>query len=94
MTQPRCLVAGMTVLVTRRTLRRTQLLRPDPELRRLYVFGLATLAKRHRIRVHAVTLMSERGSGASASARFDTRAARTTGAGEHIEQSGGEESLF
>jgi len=29
-----------------------------PELRRLYVFCLAILAKRHRIRVHAVTLVS------------------------------------
>lgn len=45
-------------MVTRRTLRRTQLLRPDAQLRRLYVYCLAATARRHGIRVHAVTLMS------------------------------------
>ena len=58
MTQPRFLEAGMTVMVTRRTLRRTQLLRPDAELTRLYTYCLAVLAQRHRIAVHAVVLMS------------------------------------
>lgn len=58
MTLPRCVTAGMTVMITRRTLRRTQLLRPDPALRQLYLYCLAETAKRHGIRVHAVTLMS------------------------------------
>lgn len=58
MTQPRCIEPGMTVMVTRRTLRRTQLLRPDAAVRQLYVYCLATTAARHGIRVHAVTIMS------------------------------------
>ena len=58
MTQPRCVLPGTTVLVTRRSLRRTHLFRPDPELSRLYLYILAVTAKRHGIRVHAVVLMS------------------------------------
>ncbi|MCG8554883.1 MAG: hypothetical protein MJD61_06285 [Proteobacteria bacterium] len=41
MTQPRYIVPGMTVMVTRRTLRRTHLFRPDPELTELYRYCLA-----------------------------------------------------
>ncbi|MCG8556311.1 MAG: hypothetical protein MJD61_13625 [Proteobacteria bacterium] len=40
MTQPRYIVPGMTVMVTRRTLRRTHLFRPDPELTELYRYCL------------------------------------------------------
>ena len=58
MTQPRCILPGMTVMVTRRTLRRTYLFRPDEELSQLYRYVLAVTAKRHDIRVHAVVLMS------------------------------------
>jgi putative transposase len=48
----------MTVMVTRRTLRRTHLLRPDAALSQLYLFCLGVLAARHGILVHAVVLMS------------------------------------
>ena len=48
----------MTVLITRRALRRTHLLRPDAELSRLYRYVLAVVAQKFGIRVHAVVLMS------------------------------------
>lgn len=48
----------MTVLVTRRTQRRTHLLRPDAEVSRLFLYALAVTAKRHGILVHAAVLMS------------------------------------
>ena len=52
MTQPRYIVPGMTLMVTRRTLRRTHLFRPDPELTELYRYCLAVSAQRHGIRLH------------------------------------------
>lgn len=58
MTQPRFVVAGDTVMVTRRTLRRHHLFRPDPSIRQLYLYALAVCAKHFGILVHAVTLMS------------------------------------
>jgi REP element-mobilizing transposase RayT len=58
MTMPRRVVPGMTVMITRRTLRRTHLLRPDPEINNLYLYCLAVLAPRFDIRVHAAVLMS------------------------------------
>jgi hypothetical protein len=48
----------MTVMVTRRVLRRTNLLRPDPELTNLYLYCLAVFSARFGIDVHHVTLMS------------------------------------
>ena len=45
-------------MVTRRTVLRTHLLRPDPALNELYLYCLAILAKRYGIVVHAVVLMS------------------------------------
>jgi putative transposase len=57
-TQPRRVLPGSTVLITRRTLRRTHLLRPDRELNQLYLYILAVVANRYAIRVHAVVLMS------------------------------------
>jgi hypothetical protein len=48
----------MTVLVTRRTLRRTHLFRPDAELNQFYQYVLAVTAERHGVLVHAVVLMS------------------------------------
>jgi hypothetical protein len=36
MTCPRRILPGLTFLITRRTLRRTHLLRPDPELNNLF----------------------------------------------------------
>ena len=58
MTQPRRILPGSTVLITRRTVRRTHLLRPDPEVSQLYLFLLAVLARHYGIDVHAVVLMS------------------------------------
>jgi len=58
MTMPRRVLPGMTVMVTRRTLRRTHLLRPDPALNELFIYCLAVLAQRFDIRVHAVVVMS------------------------------------
>jgi len=45
-------------MVTRRTLRRTHLLRPDRELTALYTYCLAVFAPRYGILVHAAVLMS------------------------------------
>ena len=45
-------------MVTRRTLRRTHLLRPDRELNNLFTYCLAVCAKRYGILVHAVVVMS------------------------------------
>lgn len=58
MSQPRRVVPGMTVLVTRRTQRRTHLLRPDPQVNRFFLYALAVVARRHGIMVHAAVLMS------------------------------------
>ena len=58
MTQPRFIVPGSTVLITRRTLRRYHLFRPDPAIRQLYLYTLAVCAREFGVRVHAVTLMS------------------------------------
>ncbi len=58
MTQPRRVCPGMTVMVTRRTLRRTHLLRPDPEFNGLYKYCLKTVAERHGVEVHAAVVMS------------------------------------
>ena len=55
---PRRILPGMTVLVTRRTQRRTHLLRPDERLNNLFLYCLAVIAKRHGILVHAAVLMS------------------------------------
>lgn len=58
MTQPRLVLPGDTVMITRRTLRRHHLFRPDSALRQLYLYTLAVCAKQFGILVHAVTLMS------------------------------------
>jgi len=58
MTQPRRIIPGMTVMVTRRTLRRTHLLRPDRELNNLFIYCLAFCAKRHGVLIHAAVVMS------------------------------------
>ena len=58
MTQPRLLVSGATVMVTRRTLRRHHLFRPDPAIRQLYLYALAVCAQEFGVLVHGVTLMS------------------------------------
>ena len=58
MTQPRRILPGTTYLITRRTLRRHFLFRPDPDIRRLFLYALCVNAKRFHIDVHAVVLMS------------------------------------
>ena len=58
MSFPRRVLPGTVVMITRRALRRTMLLRPDPELRELFVYCLAVLSKRFGFRVHHFTVMS------------------------------------
>jgi putative transposase len=58
MTQPRLVLPGDTVMITRRTLRRHHLFRPDSAIRQLYLYTLALCAREFGILVHAVTLMS------------------------------------
>ena len=58
MTQPRCILHGSTVMVTRRTIRRYHLFRPDPAIRQLYLYTLALCAREFGVLVHGVTLMS------------------------------------
>ena len=58
MTQPRRVYPGMIVMVTRRTLRRTHLLRPDAAFTALYTYLLAVLAAHYGIEVHSVAVMS------------------------------------
>jgi hypothetical protein len=55
---PRRILSGMTLMVTRRALRRTNLLRPDPELNNLYLYCLAVFSARFGIDPHNFTLMS------------------------------------
>jgi len=45
-------------MVTRRTLRRHHLFRPDPAIRQLYLYTLAVCARELGVLVHSVTLMS------------------------------------
>jgi len=58
MTQPRLVVPGSTVMVTRRTLRRYHLFRPDAAIRQLYLYTLAICAHDYDVLVHTATLMS------------------------------------
>jgi REP element-mobilizing transposase RayT len=45
-------------MITRRTLRRHHLFRPDPAIRQLYLYTLALCARQFDVIVHAVVLMS------------------------------------
>lgn len=58
MTQPRYALSGDTVMVTRRTVLRTHLFRPDTAMRQLYLYCLAVVAEKYGMLVHSVTLMS------------------------------------
>jgi hypothetical protein len=51
MSYPRQVIAGSTVMITRRVLRRTKLLRPDAELDNLYLYCLAVTAERFGVDV-------------------------------------------
>jgi hypothetical protein len=58
MTQPRMVLQGTTSMVTRRTLRRHHLFRPDPAIAQLYLYTLGVCAKEFGIQLHALVLMS------------------------------------
>ena len=58
MSQPRSIVPGATYLITRRTLLRHMLFRPDAEITRLIVYSLSVSARRFGIQVHALCAMS------------------------------------
>ena len=58
MTAPRIVLPGDTVMVTRRTLGRRHLFRPDPAIRRLYLYSLTVCAKEFGVLVHTAVLMS------------------------------------
>src|SRR5882672_3015353 len=58
MTQPRRIQPGAILMITRRTLRRTHLLRPDRALNDLFIYCLAVIAPRFEIQVHAAVVMS------------------------------------
>jgi hypothetical protein len=58
MTFPHRVLPGLSFLITRRTLRRTHLLRPDAELNNLFRYCLAYAADRNGIAVHCATVMS------------------------------------
>lgn len=58
MTQPRCILPGTTYLITRRTLRRYHLLRPDSATTNAILYVLAACARRYHILVHAFCVQS------------------------------------
>lgn len=58
MSLPRQIIPGATYLLTRRTLRRHLLLRPDPALNQLLLYTLVVSARRYDIQVHALCAMS------------------------------------
>ena len=58
MTQPRMVLQGATSMVTRRTLRRHHLFRPDPAIAQLYLYTLGICAKEFGVQLHAFVLMS------------------------------------
>lgn len=58
MSQPREIVPGATYLISRRTLRRHFLLRPDALVTQILIYALAFSARRFGIQVHALCAMS------------------------------------
>lgn len=58
MTQPRQVIPGMIVMVTRRTLRRHFLLSPDKTTSGIFTYLLAVMAEKYNIVVHAVCVVS------------------------------------
>ena len=57
-TKPRCVLPGVTKLVTRRCSERRFFLRPDPQVRMIFEYLLAHFAEVHGIQVHAYVVMS------------------------------------
>ena len=58
MSAPRFVAAGTTVLISRRTLRRYFLFRPDPDMNQLFLYALAVSAEMFAVEVHCAVLMS------------------------------------
>jgi len=58
MSQPREVVPGAIYLVTRRTLRRHLLFRPDAAITQLLIYALAVSTRRFGVQVHALCAMS------------------------------------
>lgn len=56
--KPRQILAKSTYLITRRTILRHMLLRPDRRMTRMIIYHLAVAAKRHGLQVHAFCAMS------------------------------------
>jgi putative transposase len=58
MSKPRPVLPMATHLITRRTILRHMLLRPDPVMTEVLLYLLAVMARRHGLQVHAVCAMS------------------------------------
>ena len=58
MTKPRAIVGGTTYLITRRCVQREFWLRPGRVTNEIFQYSLAAAAKRYRLAVHAVCVMS------------------------------------
>ncbi len=58
MTAPRQILPGTTYLVTRRCTQRQFLLRPSPRTHQVFLFVLAVVVQRYRIRLHAFNVLS------------------------------------
>ena len=56
--QPRQILPQVTYLITRRTILRHMLLRPDQRMNQILLYFLAVLARRHHLQVHAFCAMS------------------------------------
>ncbi|MBW2523245.1 MAG: transposase [Deltaproteobacteria bacterium] len=59
MTLPRRILPGQTYLITRRTLRRHFLLRPDRQLNQLFLYLVALFAERFHMEVAAIQVLSD-----------------------------------
>ncbi|MBW2524005.1 MAG: transposase [Deltaproteobacteria bacterium] len=59
MTQPRRVLPGQSYLITRRTLRRHFLLRPDPQLNQLFLYLVAFFAEKLHMQVSALQVLSD-----------------------------------
>jgi len=57
--QPRRILPNATYLITRRTILRHMLFRPDRVMTQILVYLLAVMANRHGLRVHAFCAMSD-----------------------------------
>lgn len=56
--QPRLVRPGMLVMVTRRTVQRTHLMRPDPAMNNLFLYLLAVTSAKYGVRILAAGLLS------------------------------------